>query len=374
MKYSRTILVVATISLTLFVAAGTHFPSSLTQRTSAKVRKETIKERPAARVRSRVETSQQAILSGHTLPFLRTSDDLGRLSASTAMSHLVTALQASPDPGGMQQGNLQSNEQTAQARGEGGKADRKPKEERLTKAHSFNGDLRDLPHRKPVQRERPELEPPDHRPVTVEGVALPPAPSAPGLPAPAVQAPAPGIVFEGLDRENWGAGSPPDTNGDVGPNYYIQSVNTSVGVYRKSDGFREAAFTFDTLMSQGNFGNLCDTDNFGDPVVLYDTFDDRWILTDFAFLTDVSGNVLSPAYQCFAVSMNGNPLSGGRNFYSIQAADLLNDYPKLGIWTDGLYMSANMFSFGAGSTFQGVRVWAFNKAQMYAGSPTRSSR
>src|SRR5205814_2535919 len=37
---------------------------------------------------------------------------------------------------------------------------------------------------------------------------------------------------------------------------------------------------------------------------------------------------------------------------------------------DGLYMSANLFSFGAGSTFQGVRAWAFNKAQMYAGSPT----
>ena len=33
-------------------------------------------------------------------------------------------------------------------------------------------------------------------------------------------------------------------------------------------------------------------------------------------------------------------------------------------------MSANMFSFGAGSAFKTARVWAFNKAQMYAGSPT----
>jgi len=36
-------------------------------------------------------------------------------------------------------------------------------------------------------------------------------------------------------------------------------------------------------MSQGHFGNLCDTNNFGDPVVLYDTFEDRWVITDFAF-------------------------------------------------------------------------------------------
>jgi hypothetical protein len=33
-------------------------------------------------------------------------------------------------------------------------------------------------------------------------------------------------------------------------------------------------------------------------------------------------------------------------------------------------MSANMFTFGAGSAFVSARAWAFNKAQMYAGSPT----
>ena len=204
------------------------------------------------------------------------------------------------DRGGMQEGSSQTNEPTAQTRGN--EVNSKPKEERLTKAHSFNGDLRDLPRRKPLKRERPEHEGPEPNPTFYPGTpptsVTPPsaAPRVPGLnpPAPAAPAPPPSIVFEGLDRENWGAGSPPDTTGDVGPTYYIQSVNTSVGIYRKSDGFREAAFTFDTLMSQGNFGNLCDTDNFGDPVVLYDTFEDRWILTDFAFLTDGGGNVAQP--------------------------------------------------------------------------------
>src|SRR5207248_127524 len=176
--------------------------------------------------------------------------------------------------------------------------------------------------------------------------------------------------FAGLDFAGFGNGHPPDTNGDVGPNYFIQTINTSIGIFRKSDGVRVAAFSFNTFMSQGHFGNLCDTNNFGDPVVLYDSFEDRWIITDFAFLTDISGNVLTPAFQCFAASKTPDPIVGGWNFYSIQIADRLNDYPKFGIWPDGLYMSSNLFSFGAGSTFQGVRTWAFNKAQMYAGSPT----
>jgi hypothetical protein len=245
-----------------------------------------------------------------------------------------------------------------------------PVELQLKRANSRHFDLRSLPHTAPPARDRVEYPDPVSNPVTIQGTVAPPTPetSAP-RPAAAVQAPPPINVFDGLDRFNWGAGSPPDTNGDVGPTHFIQTVNSSIGVYRKSDGFQDAAFSFNTFMSQGNFGNLCDTNNFGDPVVLYDTFEDRWIITDFAFLVDGGGNPITPAYQCFAASMSGNPVSGGWNFYSIQVTDALNDYPKFGIWTDGLYMSGNMFNFGGG-TFKNARVWAFNKAQMYAGSPT----
>ena len=111
----------------------------------------------------------------------------------------------------------------------------------------------------------------------------------------AAAAPAPDSSFDGLDFANWGQGHPPDTNGDVGPNYYIETINVSIGIYDKSNGNRVAAFTFNTFMSQGHFGNLCDTDNFGDPVVLYDSYEDRWVITDFAFKLDGSGNVNPPA-------------------------------------------------------------------------------
>src|SRR5438105_3384596 len=211
----------------------------------------------------------------------------------------------------------------------------------LTRADSRRFDLRSLPQTQPIPRQRVEPAEPLITPSTVQSVVVPPDQSRPSLPTLNIQAPPPSNVFEGLDRFGWGAGSPPDTNGDVGPNDYIQTVNTSIGVFNKLTGAQKAAFTFDTFMSQGHFGNLCDTNNFGDPVVLYDTFEDRWIITDFAFQVDGSGNPISPAYQCFAASMTGDPVGGGWNFYSIQIPDVLNDYPKFGIWSDGLYMSAN---------------------------------
>ncbi len=232
-----------------------------------------------------------------------------------------------------------------------------------------------------VRKERTERTPPGFAPEgTRAAEALEnPARVAPQLPRVVKQsqmisaaAPAPDSSFDGLDFANWGAGHPPDENGDVGPTYYIQTVNTSIGIYSKSTGTRVAAFTFNSFMSQGHFGNLCDTDNFGDPVVLYDSFEDRWVITDFAFKLDGGGNVVNPpgAFQCFAVSKTGDPVNGGWNFYSIAAPGALNDYPKFGVWPDGIYMSANMFGYPAGASYQGYHVWALNKQQMYAGAPS----
>src|SRR5438093_13355769 len=245
-----------------------------------------------------------------------------------------------------------------------------PIELRMKRAGSTTLDLRRLSPAPPEKPERPEREEPEPHPIELPGRLTVSAPIE--VPGPSAPAPSPIANFLGLDYANWGAGHPPDTNGDVGPTYYIETINTSIGIYAKSGGPPVAAFTFNTFMSQGSFGNLCDTNNFGDPVVLYDSFEDRWIITDFAFTLDGSGNATNPpgSFQCFAASKTGDPVGGGWTFYSINTAGGLGDYPKFGIWPDGLYMSANMFGYPSGAPYQGPRVYAFNKAQMYAGSPT----
>ena len=257
-----------------------------------------------------------------------------------------------------------------------GRARHEPRERRLQRAGSFTGDLRSLPNTPPRRRpDKPEREGPKPAPVELQPdpANRPNDPIPSGIGDPQAMAPAPGTTanFDGLDRVNWGAGHPPDPTGDVGPDHYIQAINTSIGIYDKATGTRVAAFTFDTFMSQGQFGNVCDTENFGDPIVLYDTFEDRWIISDFAFMLDGSSNVINPpgSFQCIAVSQTGDPVTGGWHFYSINTTGGLGDYPKLGVWPDGLYMSVNMFDYAlATGAFQNVRLYAFNKAQMYAGA------
>ncbi len=179
---------------------------------------------------------------------------------------------------------------------------------------------------------------------------------------PAAAMPAPLQNFAGLDFNAWGSGWPPDPNGDVGPNHYIQTVNVSIGIFTKT-GTRLWASTFDKFWSAaGGTGTPCDQANQGDPVVVYDALVDRWIITDFAFPS--SGE---PSYECIAVSKGSNPVSGGWWFYPVLAdSALFSDYPKWGIWADGYYMSANMYS---GTNLSSVRVWAFDRNRLINGQP-----
>ncbi len=236
----------------------------------------------------------------------------------------------------------------------------------------FRGSVRDLPQIGLSKQERPKpraWERNDLVPVSPK-TALPGAsdPQAAET-APSAPVAAPTSTFAGLDSAHFGAGWPPDTNGDVGPAHYIQVVNTSIGIFRKSDGVRLAAFTFDSLWSGAQTGTACDNDNQGDPTVVYDPIGDRWIVADFGMASFST----PPFYECIAVSRTGDPVNGGWYFYAVRADDSAHpwfpDYPKMGIWPDGLYMTANMFQ---GNTYREVRGWAFNRSDLESGAPLRS--
>ncbi len=245
----------------------------------------------------------------------------------------------------------------------------------------FSGDLSKLPQallgQVPIRERpyRPLLRPPVLPKAGVVGIASErEAPTAVAIEAPM---PAPVQNFEGIARTDscggvqCGAGTPPDTNGEVGPNHYVQAVNEAYGIYNKS-GTLLASFTENQLWS-GN-GSICNGQSFGDPVVIYDALADRWILTHFAFALSGS-NTVPPYYQCIAVSKTSDPVAGGWWLYPVRMDDAthpwLNDYSKFGIWTDCLYMSANEFT-GAGA-FAGTLFASFSRADMYAGAALTSS-
>jgi IPT/TIG domain len=195
-------------------------------------------------------------------------------------------------------------------------------------------------------------------------------PQAPAAQAadPAVQSSAPASLmpsstsFEGLSNaDNTLNVVPPDTNGDVGPNNYVEFVNLVFAVYSKTGTRLYGPADGSTLWS--GFGGPCEADNDGDPIVLYDPISNRWLFSQFA-LNDLNG----PFYQCLAVSTSSDP-TGSYNRYAFKFSDTtLNDYPKFGVWSDGYYMSVVQFD-DYGNTYAGAGAVVFDRAKMVAGLP-----
>ena len=166
--------------------------------------------------------------------------------------------------------------------------------------------------------------------------------------------PTPSVSFNG--PANIANVSPPDPVGDVGPNHYVAMSNLYFQVFNKSGTSLLGPLANNTLWA--GFGGDCQTNNSGDPIVVYDQLADRWILTQF---TSAGPNY----YNCVAVSTSGDPTSTYYR-YAISSGTNFPDYPKYGVWPDALYISTREF---AGASFVGMGAYAVNRAQLIAGNP-----
>jgi hypothetical protein len=226
--------------------------------------------------------------------------------------------------------------------------------------------LRDIPP--VVPKPGPDREVPNRR------YDRPSRPAAPGgdplllssqAAGPSIQStPAPIRNLEGMSADDNFAllamrFAPADPVGDVGPTHYVQAVNLLLSVHLKSTGARiYGPVALQTLWS--GFGGLCESQNDGDPIVLYDDAADRWVISQFAIDTNFSG------HQCIAVSTTGNPTGSYHRYDFAMTPAFLNDYPKIGVWPDGYYLSVN--EFDDLGFFYGVTVAAFERAPMLTGA------
>ena len=95
--------------------------------------------------------------------------------------------------------------------------------------------------------------------------------------------------------------APPDTNGEVGLDQYVQIVNEGFQVFNKNTGASLLGPVAIASLWNG-FGGLCENNGFGDPVVLFDQLANRWVITQFA------GNFPATPItdQCIAVSTSSD--------------------------------------------------------------------
>jgi hypothetical protein len=177
--------------------------------------------------------------------------------------------------------------------------------------------------------------------------------------------------FTGLKMSDLSAGYvPPDPVGDVGPTQYMQAVNGGLAVFSK-DGQNLTGPINDSSFWSGLSG--CEptlTRGLTDPTVNYDQFDNRWVYSELSY--DMSTSPWGPSYMCIAVSSSGDATESWHRYVFPVGSGVLTDYPKLGIWRDGYYLSFNDFSNASPNSFVGAGAMVVEKSQMEQGLTAQS--
>ncbi|MFY9309501.1 MAG: T9SS type A sorting domain-containing protein [Bacteroidia bacterium] len=157
--------------------------------------------------------------------------------------------------------------------------------------------------------------------------------------------PAPPIAnWQGLGNIADGIGGPYDPSGAAGPNHFVQAINFSFRVYDKTGNPLMAELDLSSMWTGSN-GN-------GDPVVLYDKFADRWLISQIQVDT---------REIMMAVSTTPDPTGTYYKYSFVPSSVDFVDYPRLSIWTDGYYLSYNA---------QDKKIVVFDRNKMIAGDST----
>ena len=147
-------------------------------------------------------------------------------------------------------------------------------------------------------------------------------------------------------------GTPPDTTGAIGPDRYIEAVNTQYGIYSRSGSLiNTGSLSSLTGISTGFFGYT-----LSDPQMMWDAQTQRFYYSAVYYDFFLSDNGLAVGW-----SKTATP-SSSADFcqYAISAGSELPDYPKLGDSSDFLLYGFNQFG-NFGSTYDGSAFVTLNK-------------
>lgn len=139
--------------------------------------------------------------------------------------------------------------------------------------------------------------------------------------------------------------TPTDPTGAVGPNHFVNAWNSSFRIWDKSGN---------ALTDAASLGTIFPGQTMGDPIVFYDAFADRFLITEF-----FSNGFL------VAISQGSDPVNDGWYTYQYSTSSF-PDYPKFSVWSDGYYITANK---DQGSPDVSEVVFAIERDEIILGNP-----
>ncbi|HLA76640.1 MAG TPA: hypothetical protein VJU18_03565, partial [Vicinamibacteria bacterium] len=168
---------------------------------------------------------------------------------------------------------------------------------------------------------------------------------------------------------------PPDSHAAAGPDHLVNVVNCFIQWWDKTGAAPS------TSALSAFFAGLTPLTATFDPKVVYDQYAGRFVVVTLEATDTASGDPANTSRIFVAVSDDANPAG---TWYATQIDAKLNlggldrwvDYPGFAVDEEAVYITGNMFSFGASPAYGGTRLWVVNKGLsggFYSGGPASVS-
>ena len=183
--------------------------------------------------------------------------------------------------------------------------------------------------------------------------------------APTTQTTIEGINFEQDGNTGGFVFIPPDPSGASGPNHVVSVVNVSLQFHQKN-GTKDFSSSLRSFFAGLFPGTANDPVNFTfDPKVIYDQHAGRFVIVTLELRDTSDGDPVNSSRILVAVSDDSNPngtwyATSINSKINIGGNDTWADYPGFSVDEQAVYITNNMFTFGANS-FRGTRLWIIDK-------------
>jgi hypothetical protein len=154
---------------------------------------------------------------------------------------------------------------------------------------------------------------------------------------------------------------PPDSDGSVGPNHYVEFTNATFAIYNKSDGSVVSKVSDTTFWSNAGIGAALLSPGLSDTRIIFDPASQRWFAIEIT--TPSTGNSV-----LVARSNSADPTQGFQAT-SFVADSGFADFPTLGVNADSLDIGTNNFTSITGF-FKGVSLFNIPKSDLLQNPPT----
>lgn len=163
--------------------------------------------------------------------------------------------------------------------------------------------------------------------------------------------------------------APPDTNGAIGINHFVEFINGGYAVYNRSGALQAPAVSDSTFWLNAGVSSTLVNQGLSDTRVKFDPPSQRWFASEITIGTQVGTTAFNNSVL-LAVSNTANPLDGWKSTnFNVAGLTRFNDYPTLSIDANAVYIGSNDFN-PANTTYIGGTLSSIPKTSLLAAAPT----